>query len=167
MSEESNKTIEMPEEEQKIYELGYLLAPIVSDEKVESENERIRDVLESFGRIISNEAPIMKDLEYEMDKIITGKKYNFSSAYFGFFIFETEPQNIENIKKEIEKNDNIIRFIIIARTKDSLLEKKKKTAHSSLSQKKTLGIGKQGSVSAGERINEEALDKTIDNLVVN
>lgn len=166
MSVEENKEInEEIEGEQKIYELGFLLVPALGDEKMGSESDNIRNILEASGKIISSEAPKTQELEYDMDKVTSGKKQHFSSAYFGFFIFETEANNIEKIKKELDKNDNILRFLMIVRTKDSLVVPKRKTVSTSAS--KSLGIGKQKVPVKIEKIDEKELDKTIDELVSN
>jgi len=164
MSIEENKDISVNEEnERKIYELGFLVSPIVPDEKIGSETTAVRDILETCSNVISSEIPSMKDLEYDIDKVIGGKKHHFSSAYFGFFIFETEAQNIEKIKNELEKGKNIVRFIIITRTKESLKERKRKSVTPAA--KKPLGIGKQESKASEEKIDEKELDKTIEELV--
>jgi len=164
MSTKENKEILINErDEQKIYELGFLIAPVVSDEKIIAEATSIRDVLEPSCNIISSEAPVLRDLEYDIDKVIGGKKHHFSKAYFGFFIFDTEAKNIEDVKNELEKNKNIIRFIIIVRTKDSLTSKKRKILPTV--SKKTIGIGKQNIAVMEEKIDEKELDKTIDELV--
>jgi len=152
-------------ENQKTYELGYFLVSTIPEEKVGEEVSGVISVLESNGHIISSGMPEKKELEYEMSKIIANKKTTFSSGYFGFVIFQTEAEGLTNIKTELEKNDNILRFIIINRSKSSLIVEKKRTP---IKPRAMTGSDKKvSSIKPKDvKIDEEELDKTIEELIV-
>jgi len=149
--------------ENTIYELGYLIVPTVSEENVQGESNKVRDILEGNGSIMSSTDAHRRDLAYTMDKVISNKKNIFDKAYFGSFIFETVAGNIEKIKSELEKDVNVLRFLIMKRTKESLIPPKARVIPK-------VGTGSsEESSKEGENtksINEKELDKTIEELVV-
>lgn len=161
--------MEKTEENQKTYELGYILLPTIVENKIGEEASSVITTIESHGRVASSGIPEKKKLEYDISKIISNKKIVFSSGYFGFIIFQTEVSDLINIKTELEKNENILRFILINRNKSSLVVEKKRafaqpkhTSSVNSSDKKVLSNKPDKEV----KINEEELDKTIEDLVI-
>ena len=151
--------------ETKIYELGYLIIPTVLDEKLGGETSKIVDVLEKDGKIVSSDAPKEQALAYTMDKKIGGKKQIFNDAYFGSIIFEANSSNIDGIKKDLEKNDNILRFMIIVRTKESLIAPQKRVATASIDRAKEASSTVKNK-EVKKKVDEKEIDKEIESLVV-
>lgn len=88
-----------------IYELGYWLK---IDSNLNEDLERIKKILSSYeAEIIFEEQPKKRNLAYPIKKQILG--------YFGYLILKVEKEKIENIKKDLFKISNILRFIIIKR----------------------------------------------------
>lgn len=153
------------QEELKIYELGYLLAPTIPEEHIEGENVKVKDVLEKAGFIMSSDEPAMKALAYEMSAVIGGKKRRFRTAYFGSIIFQTNAASVADIKTALEKNENIARSLILHRTKESLLPSKRKisVAPRGAEEKET---GRKKQTERAEKVIDEAeLDKKIEEMV--
>ncbi len=108
------------EEQLNVYEVGYLLSPLVAEEKVVDEVNNIRLVLEaSGGLIVSEENPKMIGLAYTVSKSISSKKSSFDNAYFGAIKFSLLPNKISEVKVSLDKNDLILRFLIIKTVKDT------------------------------------------------
>ncbi len=153
-------------ENQKTYELGYILLPTISDDKLSDEVSSVVKILETNGSVISSKMPEKKDLEYDMSKVVSNKKTTFGSGYFGFVIFQTESENIINIKTALDSNESILRFILLNRSKSSLVVRERRTQPSSASvantDKKTTE-DKPKEV----KIDEEKLDKSIEELITN
>jgi len=168
MTDEENKLDNTTNDaaENTIYELGYLVVPLVSGEKVPEESTKIRDIIEENGNVISNIEAKGRPLAYAMSKVISNERNNFDTAYFGTFIFETNASNIEKMKKDIEKNDNILRILIIKRTKKSLIPPKVYIAPAPESVEKNESEKEPKKINKKETINEKELDRTIEELVV-
>mgnify|MGYP006196396777 CR=1 FL=1 len=106
--------------ELKIYELGYLLVPSIAEEAVEGEVSAIKDVLAKHGAsFISEEAPTHIDLAYTIIKSVSNKNHRYDSAYFGWIKFETTPESMERIKKDIDANISIIRSLLIKTVREN------------------------------------------------
>lgn len=149
----------------KIYEVGYLLFPTIAEENLSKECGAIKEALGTGAFVASELEPKMKELAYPMTKVISGKKNVFENAYFGSIYFQTEPGNIESIEKNLDKNENIIRYLVVRRNKEILMAPKKiysprvKPTHSPDMETKK--------IPPETVINEAELDKTIEELVAN
>ena len=102
------------ENEQKVYEIGYLLSPLISEEKLDEEIGSLRKIIEDGGSFIMSEGqPKMQKLAYAVEKN--------ENAYFGWIKFTAGPEILLEIKGSFEKlKEKIIRFLIIETVKETL-----------------------------------------------
>lgn len=171
VSEENKKTISaeaegmVVESEPKIYEIGYHVVPTVAEDGVATVANAVKDLVESLGgMVISDGTPSSIDLAYSMDHVVANKRSSFDSAYFGWIKLQMDPENILKIKDELDKNEDIFRFLIIKTVREDTLAKKpsvrpkKETTSASAKSEKTEEVK--------EEISEEEVDKAIEELVV-
>jgi ribosomal protein S6 len=145
-----------------VYEVGYLMVPTIAEENLGGEVTSFKDELASQGAVfISDEYPKMIELAYEMSRSIANKKQKFSYGYFGWVKFECTTPQAKIIKDGLDKNEKLIRYLMIKTVRESTMSVKRPYG-------KTEG-GKRRSPSKTEEagpINEEVIDKEIDALVV-
>lgn len=114
--------------EPRVYEVGYLLVPSLREEDLDTEITAIKQlVAKNKGSEIADDAPVLIDLAYEMTKVIDNKNYKFSQGYFGWIKFDLAPSALADIKAALEKNPNIIRFLLISTVRDNTVFSKKLT----------------------------------------
>jgi len=90
----------------KLYELTYLIRPEIDEKELETLSEKIKSLIIEKGGILGKEsAAIKKKLGSQIKKK--------SLAYFKNLDFQLEPEKIQEIKKEIETEKNILRFIFL------------------------------------------------------
>ncbi len=158
---------EEKENNPRIYELGFLLMPTIDENDILGESSRIKGVIESCGGLlISDENPKSIPLAYPIDKRVGGKRKSFTNAYFAWIKFHADPSHIATLKKNMEDDQSVLRFLIIKTVKESTLIQKRPF----------MGIrGKKKEVTEtkGDKIKEETtpvseaeLDKTIEELVI-
>lgn len=152
-------TAEIDEEKNTVYyEIGYLIAPTITEEDAPSEGAKVRDIVEKQGFIVSVAEPEKRSLAYEITKRFGGKNHRFRTAYFGHLIFQAVPEDATAIREGIRKNDAIIRTLIIKRTKESLTAVPRRVTHTGEPRTKRM-------VEKAEPINEAELDKQIEKMV--
>lgn len=101
-------------DETAIYELGYHVLSSIAEEGLPAEVSNIKSVIEKKGGVfISEEFPVLTRLEYTMEHNIGGKRNKYDTAHFGWVKFELSPAEINNVKKELDDNENLLRFLII------------------------------------------------------
>ncbi|MEQ1561188.1 MAG: 30S ribosomal protein S6 [Nitrospira sp.] len=156
-----------------VYEVSYLLLPSLAMEQVPAKATDIKDMLTSAGgTVISLETPVSLDLAYPMTKVVGTTRHKCTSAYFGWVKFEMSREGIEVVKKALDANVDILRYIIIKTVRENTLLNgkmmlKKEEAKRSDDSYETEGVVEDVSeVEADKEVAPEELDKSIDDLVI-
>ncbi|MSU55158.1 MAG: 30S ribosomal protein S6 [Candidatus Taylorbacteria bacterium] len=160
--------IQVEQAENRIYELGYLVVSSIPEEKLPAEVTIIKDLLETNGAVfVSEESPRLKPLAYQMTKIVGPKHLKFDTAYFGWVKFEMNPVSVEVVKKTLERNDSVIRFILVKTVRENTMSVIKAPNYRS-EEKSIPGIGTDAKkeVVVKSPMTEAELDKTIEQLIV-
>ena len=149
----------------QVYEIGYHIVSAVSAENLPNEVENIKNFIVKEGAsIISEELPKMRELAYSVKKTIGGVKRNFDTAYFGWIKFDVGETPVAKIKKFLDENENILRFLLIKTIRENTLFSPKV---SDAAIKEEARVTKKGLMEKEIKspISQEELDKTIDKLI--
>lgn len=109
------------EKSPKIYEVGYLLSPLVAEAALaDTVNSTVRKAIEDAkAKITTETAPTMRTLAYEVKKETGSKIARFSDAYFGAIRFEARPSMIAQINEQLDHAELVLRFMTIIAPKDN------------------------------------------------
>jgi ribosomal protein S6 len=92
----------------KYYEISYLISPQVDKEKLKKIQKDVILAIRENGGILDEENPALKrTLAYEIKK----KK----EAFLVSLTFFLPPENVGNLKKKIEEEEAILRYLIFQR----------------------------------------------------
>ena len=150
------------EPKMQVYEVGYIVVPTVAEELLGGEVTALKDMLTSNGAsFIADEYPKMMELAYEMSRAIANKKQKFTNGYFGWVKFEMSREGIVAAKAELDKNESVIRLLIIKNVRESTMSPKRTYTKEGVKRKVATK-----SDEPAEAINEETIDKDIDALVL-
>lgn len=143
-----------------VYEVGFHIVPAVSPENLPKEVDAIKAVLGGVGAtVISEEFPKLRNLAYTMVKAIGPARHKYDTAYFGWVKYEAAPESMAEVKKSLDANEKILRYIIIKTVRENTIYGPKVLGE----EKKVKEEAKDGSVAAPA--GSEDLDKSIDKLV--
>ena len=152
--------------EEKVYEVGYLLSSGIAEEAVPGEAVILKEIIENHGgKVLSEDWPKMRRLAYPILKIYAGKKTIFENAYFGWVKFEGPNTFINKIKSELEKNANVIRFIIIKTVAENTLAPIRERSFGV----RSVAAGKIGDkehAKSKKPVLDEKMDEEIEKLVI-
>ena len=150
----------------RVYEVGYLLAPTIPGEEVPAVYGNLKELVISLsGVAIADEMPRQINLAYPMVKVIQNVSNKFDTAYFGWLKFEMDPAQVLELKKKLDLDLKIIRFLLIKTVKENTMAAKR-YVHRDLSRRHTPTVKKEGEENAeAVQINKEEIDKEIDALV--
>ena len=144
-------------EDVRVYELGYLISPIVGEENLPHEMSMLKDAVANLGaNFITEEYPKFIELAYRMEKSIANKLEKFTQAYFGWMKFELEPEKVETLEEMLRKNDKIIRHILFKTVRENTLAPRK--FHKTETHRRKPNEQKV-------EVNVEEIDKEIDALI--
>ena len=146
----------------QVYEVGFHIAPFVGDENVAHEVTAIKDALDKIKALtISDDFPRLRPLAYPIDKQIKGEKKISNEAYFGWIKFEAPTDAIEGFKAEMDKRENVIRYLVIKTVRENTLYGAKFLRDKEAKREKK----EEEKNEPKQEISEAELDKSIESLV--
>lgn len=147
----------------RVYELGYLLVPTISEEDVPVSYGNLKDMVSSFGgSVISDEMPKMMQLAYQMVKVVSNVRNKFNTAYFGWIKFTMDSDKVLELKKKLDLDPTVIRFLILKTVKENTIAAKRFVRGDMHRKPKT---AKEGDAETAVPINKEEIDKEIEAMV--
>jgi ribosomal protein S6 len=163
----------MNEDRKSVYEIGYLIAPSVPEEKVPAEADALRKILTDAGAsIITEEIPSTMDLAYEMRrKTVSGAYDKYNEAYFGWIKFEVGSDMIEAAKKSFEAYPSVLRMLLIVTVRENTyLGKRASVIAADINSKKDSSSDEKSPKASGADkdaapVSVEDMDKSIDAMV--
>lgn len=150
-----------------VYEVSYLLLPSVQMEQIQSKALALKEMITSLGGlVISDENPVLIDLSYTMTKVVVSVRHKVSSGYFGWIKFEISKEGIMAVKKNLDANPEILRFLIIKTVRENtLLAGKMKLQKEEKVVKSDEDVFSEIPEIEKEAVSDD-LDKSIDDLVI-
>ena len=150
----------------RVYELGYLLVPTIAGEDIPKTYGDLKELIMAtfHGVIISDEIPKMITLAYPMQKVISNVRNKFSTAYFGWTKFTMDSKQILELKKRLDLDSQIIRFLIIKTVKENTIATKRFIHRET---KRPFVVKKSEGDKVLTPVEKEKIDEEIDALVAN
>lgn len=149
----------------QVYELGYHIVSTVAEENLPKEVETLKAiVLKDGGSLVSEGEPKLINLAYSMTKSVADTKKKFNTAYFGWIKFETKSELMPMIKKAVDANDHVLRYLLIKTVRENTMYTPKLTV-------RTPGKDEAPKAKKSVKTNEvkatsmEDIDKSIEELV--
>ena len=115
--------------DKQIYEIGFLVLPSISEDDVLTEVANIKAILEKQGAdFLSGDEPKLIELAYPISKTFGAEKQIFEKGYFAWMKFEMEVGKLAELKLELDKYENILRYLLIKTIKKDVLVSDNKRA---------------------------------------
>jgi len=148
----------------RVYELGYLLVPTISEEDLPVIFGNLKELVSSLGGIsIADDMPKMIGLAYKMVKVVANVRNKFNTAYFGWIKFTMDSDKVLELKKKLDLDPNVIRFLILKTVKENTIATKR-FVRGDVARRKPR-TDKSGQNETVVSINKEEIDKEIDAMV--
>ena len=88
-----------------LYELTCLINPDLNENELGEFSDKLSKSLSESGKIIKTESSRRVKLQYKIKQ--------YTNAFLLSFVFETEPEKLENLKVQLDKDASIVRFLLI------------------------------------------------------
>jgi ribosomal protein S6 len=149
----------------QVYELGYHIVSTVAEENLSKEAEALKAiVLKDGGSLVSEGEPKLINLAYSMTKSVADAKKKFNTAYFGWIKFETKSELMPSIKKAVDANPHVLRYLLIKTVRENTMFTPKLNIRTA--EKEAPKAKKSIKTEEKKASSVEDLDKTIDELVL-
>ncbi len=154
------------EENLAVFEAGFTLLPSLAVEQVPAKVESLKEMIQKAGgEVISHETPTLIDLAYPMTKVIQTTRYKCVTGYFGWVKFEIPKEGIVAVKKALDADENILRYLLVKTVRENTLISGKMLLKGGDEEKKIEFSNVQPELTEPESTPEE-IDKSIDDLVI-
>jgi ribosomal protein S6 len=148
----------------RVYELAYLLVPTIAEEDVPAAFGNLKELVSSYGGItIADEMPHMMSIAYPMVKVVANIRNKFTTAYFGWIKFTMDSDKVLELKKKLDFDPTVIRFLILKTVKENTIAAKRFVRGDMLHKKPKTEKAEGDEVVVP--INKEEIDKEIDAMV--
>ena len=148
-----------------VYEVSYLLLPSLAPEQVPAKVGDLIGVVEKAGgEVISQENPTLIDLAYPMIKVVQTIRHKCMKGYFGWMKFEISPESIGKVKKSLDADGEILRYLIIKTVKENTLLNGKMKIQKE--EREVLEDETEDVADIPKEVLSEEIDKSIDDLVI-
>ncbi len=163
-----DESVDTIEDTGAVYELSYLLLPSLAQEQVPAKAVALKEMLTSAGgQLISDENAVLIDLAYPMTKTVSTVRHKVTTGYFGWIKFEILKGGMEEVKKALDANDEILRYLIIKTVpENTLLNGKMKLAKEEKVRKDDGFEDEADEPAKATATVSEEIDKSIDSLVI-
>ena len=95
------------------YECVFFFNPELDEESLSLELQEVEKLIaKGGGSVITKSQPKVLDMGYHIK--------NKKNGYYVLVDFETDPQDIANLKRVLRLKDNILRYTIIAKKEDKV-----------------------------------------------
>ena len=144
----------MSEKNSRLYELGFILVPTVPETEVAEAVNSLKTLIKGAeGEVTTEGTTEYIDLAYTIEKTVGSKKNKYSQGYFGWLKFETTPESLESLKKVLDSEANLVRYLLI-----------KTEAGNTISFKKPKIEAKRGDAVIDDADLEDA-DESVDDII--
>jgi ribosomal protein S6 len=145
-----------------VYEVGFILVPEITEEKLPEVFGNVKDAVLSKGAIaIGEEFPKLMTLAYTMEKTINNKIERFKDGYFGWIKFEAEGAMIAEIDAMLRLRTDVIRHLITTTVRENTIASKRAPSI----RRRTTKDG-EGEPSDAPQMSKEEIDREIEALVI-
>jgi len=150
----------------QVYELGYHIVSTVAEENLPKEVESLKAIiLKDGGSLVSEGEPKLINLAYSMTKSVADTKKKFNTAYFGWIKFETKSELMPSIKKAVDANPHVLRYLLIKTVRENTMFTPKLTVRTP-GKEEAPKVKKSIKTKEKKATSVEELDKSIDELVL-
>ena len=149
----------------QVYELGYLFVPNITEEDLSVHYGNLKDLVASLGGdMISDDMPKMMTLAYTMAKVTSNVRTKYDNAYFGWMKFTMEKDKVGELKKKLDLNPQVIRFLIMKTVKENTIASRRFVGRD-MPHRKMNPMWKPEEKGEAAPINKEEIDKEIEAMV--
>lgn len=110
----------------RIYEISFIFDNKLDESAALEKGNAIKQSIATLGgSFISEEAPYMRELAYEMIRVVNNVNVRFNEGYFGWIKFELEPAKVKELEKAIKLDEEVVRYLVVTTVRENTVYTKR------------------------------------------
>lgn len=121
MTENNETTVDS-----RVYEISFIFDNKLDEgAALEKSNALKQSIATLGGSFISEEAPYMRELAYEMIRVVNNVNVRFNEGYFGWIKFELDGEKVKDFEKAIKLDEQVVRYLVVKTVRDNTVYTKR------------------------------------------
>ncbi len=121
MTENNETTVDS-----RVYEVSFIFDNKLEESAALEKAEHLKTSIATLGgSFISEEAPYMRELAYEMIRVQNNINVRFNEGYFGWIKFELAPSKVLELEKGLKLDEQVVRHVVVATVKENTVYTKR------------------------------------------
>ncbi len=121
MTENNETTIDS-----RVYEISFIFDNKLDEgAALEKSNALKQSIATLGGSFISEEAPYLRELAYEMIRVVNNVNVRFNEGYFGWIKFEMDAEKVKEFEKAIKLDEEVVRYLVVKTVRDNTVYTKR------------------------------------------
>ncbi len=113
---ENNETIV----DSRVYEISFIFDNKIDENTaLEKANAIKQSIVTLGGNFISEEVPYMRELAYEMTRVVNNVNVRFNEGYFGWIKFEMDGSKVKELEKGLKLDEQVVRFLVVKTVREN------------------------------------------------
>jgi ribosomal protein S6 len=110
----------------RIYEISFIFDNKLDESAALEKGNALKQSIATLGgSFISEEAPYMRELAYEMIRVVNNVNVRFNEGYFGWIKFELEPAKVKDLEKLVKQDEEVVRFLVVTTVRENTVYTKR------------------------------------------
>ena len=110
----------------RVYEVSFVFDNKLDEGAALEKGNAIKQSIATLGgSFISEEAPYMRELAYEMIRVQNNVNVRFNEGYFGWIKFEVSSESVKSLEKTLKEDEQVVRFLIVQTVRDNTVYTKR------------------------------------------
>lgn len=98
----------------RVYEISFIFDNKLDEETALEKSNAIKQSIATLGgSFISEEAPYMRELAYEMTRVVNNVNVRFSVGYFGWIKFTLDGAKVKELEKSLKLDEQVVRYLVV------------------------------------------------------
>ena len=98
----------------RVYEISFIFDNKLDEEAALKKAETLKQSIATLGgSFISEEAPYMRELAYEMIRVQNNINVRFNIGYFGWIKFELSGDKVKELEKGMKLDEEVVRYLVV------------------------------------------------------
>jgi ribosomal protein S6 len=110
----------------RVYEVSFIFDNKLDEGAALEKSNAIKQSIATLGgSFISEEAPYMRELAYEMVRVVNNVNVRFNEGYFGWIKFELPADKVKELEKGLKLDDQLVRYLVVTTVRENTVYTKR------------------------------------------